>query len=106
MATHLSVREGKTKRKRRWATLKAAELSLYKSYRDSTAAVSGVVVKVKKLPMAKCQVLKHREKDDDYGFYMQVRTTSQNTIEMWAETLKDYELWLESLGKLAAGSSP
>ncbi len=92
------------KRKSRWAFLKDGMLSLYKSYRgyctDSNASSTGSQrdTKVTRLEIGMALIETHRERDEDYGFYVRVRTAGDRVLEIWADTLREYELWLESFG--------
>jgi len=39
----------------------------------------------------------HRELADEYGLYLKVRVGTENVYEIWAESLKEYKLWVNYL---------
>ena len=87
-------------RHRCWATLKDAKLCLYKTYKDYYETLGSVAVshaKIKEVELGVVEVEIHKERDDDYGFYIKIRTSTNGSYEVWTDTLKEYELWIAAL---------
>eukprot|EP01022_Parablepharisma_sp_SALTPOND_P013334 TRINITY_DN177_c0_g1_i1.p4 TRINITY_DN177_c0_g1~~TRINITY_DN177_c0_g1_i1.p4 ORF type:complete len:350 (-),score=37.15 TRINITY_DN177_c0_g1_i1:2377-3426(-) len=81
-------------RHRRWAVMKAGnELKLYKTYREGCETEG----KCRKIRMNEIEVEVHKERDDEYGFYMRIKVGTEAKYEIWTDTLKEYELWVDFL---------
>ena len=71
------------------------ELILHKTYMDSIKYPNNG----KKINTKNCVLDCHRELDDEYGFYMKVKVGVDGVYEIWAETVKEYKLWVNFFSK-------
>ncbi len=89
------------RRKSKWAILRAGILSLYKSYEEyydcevkKTPQNEGS--RVRRLELGHVEMESHREGEEECGLYLRFRTDA-GVFEVWTDTLREYELWAESL---------
>ena len=72
--------------------MKDHKLKLYKSYKEFYKNEG----KVKEIDMENAEIEIHKERDDEYGFYIRVKADGdKGKYEIWTDTLKEYELWID-----------
>lgn len=82
------------KRQRKWAVMKSRrELRLYKTHSDYYAQEE--LCKVISMGDAVLEV--NREWDYSDGYYIKMAAGPETVHELWAETQREYELWVDFL---------
>jgi len=69
-------------------------LRVYKNYINETLES---YEKYKKINLKNCELELNKERDNEFGFYIKIKLNSGDKLEIWTETLKDYELFVNYL---------
>ena len=79
------------KKRRKWAVMESRdELKLYKNYSNYYTHKD----EYKKIPMKNVVMEMHRGWDQNRGYYIKMKAEPETIYEIWTETLREYELWI------------
>jgi len=82
------------KRSRKWVVIEnSEEMLVHKNVEDYYKSPD----KCKRLNMRGAKVKKHAEWDHKQPFYIMIDAGNEGTYEIWTETIREYELWLQLL---------